>query len=643
MSKLPITHLTLYKHGVGFFQRSARIQAEQVKLLFRASEMNDILKSLTVIDSGKGKVLGIDYATPQTREELLEGCSINLGPGRSLRDMLADLRGRHVALWLKANEGVRGLLLGMDELPDRQPAGTALVSILLEESSVVRTVELHEIQGVELLDEQSANDLKFFLQTALTQEEYRQVTLRLTPGEHNLTVSYIAPAPTWRVSYRLVSAGEGEKASTLLQGWGIFDNRLEEDLEKISLSLVAGRPISFIYDLYTPFMPDRPVIEEEDRSIPGPVEFESQSLEAPLGFSEGMPSRSYAPSTPAPMMARRAAMKTEDLVASTAVETSSKSLGELFEYRINTPVSVGRGQSAMAPVVSALLTKKKDLLYNGSKLDQHPVATLRLRNTSGLTLERGPVTVLEDGEYVGEAILPFTPADGEIVVPYAVELGAKINEYSGTRYETHTLRLHGAMLYIEQWEILWRDYRAANTTNHPLTVLIEHPRHTEYELFESQKEAEKTAQYFRFTVQIPAQGEEILHVQERRQVSRKEELKKQSYEQLRRFVRQGLIKPEVFEEAAKILQLWEEIENQQRRLTALGAEREAVYRQQKQIQSNMGSLGKEGKEGALRARYVDELDASEAMLKRIGADETSVHDQIAALEEKVAQQVKSLE
>ena len=205
MPNLPITHLTLYKHGVGFFQRSAKINTEQVKLLFRAAEMNDILKSLTVIDTGKGKVLGVDYATPQTRDELLEGCSINLDERRSLRDLLTSLRGRRVTLWLK-NEKVRGLMLGMDELPERQAIGTALVSLLLEESSVVSSLELQTISGVELMDEQSANDLRFFLQTALTQEEFRQVTIRLTPGDHDLTVSYIAPAPTWRVSYRLVSS-----------------------------------------------------------------------------------------------------------------------------------------------------------------------------------------------------------------------------------------------------------------------------------------------------------------------------------------------------------------------------------------------------------------------------------------------------
>ena len=88
MTNLPITHMTLYKHGVGFFERRAELSGEQVELSFCVQEMNDILKSLTAIDWGAGQVLGVDYATPQGREERLAGCSIRLGDDRSLRDLL---------------------------------------------------------------------------------------------------------------------------------------------------------------------------------------------------------------------------------------------------------------------------------------------------------------------------------------------------------------------------------------------------------------------------------------------------------------------------------------------------------------------------------------------------------------------------
>jgi len=244
MVNLPITHMTLYKHGVGFFERRGNVQGEKVDLSFRVEEMNDILKSLTAIDWGGGKVLGIDYATPKSREEQLAGCSVNLADTRSLRDLLIGLRGRRIRLQLDQAERLTGTLLGLDEPAERQPMETSLVSLLLDATDQVHVTDLGRVQGVEILDDRGVADLRFFLQTELSQDEYRSVTIRLTPGEHDLSVSYIAPAPTWRISYRLVLDPDDEDGpQALLLGWGIFDNQLEEDLEDISLSLVAGMPI----------------------------------------------------------------------------------------------------------------------------------------------------------------------------------------------------------------------------------------------------------------------------------------------------------------------------------------------------------------------------------------------------------------
>ncbi|MDF1512700.1 MAG: hypothetical protein P1S60_02705, partial [Anaerolineae bacterium] len=275
MDSLPITHMTLYKHGVGFFERRAAVSGEQIKLSFRVSEMNDILKSLTAIDRGGGKVLGIDYATPQSREERLAGCSIRLNDKRSLRDLLIGLRGRRVVITTDNANQFTGLLLGLDEASEKHPLTSGLVSLLMDDEDVVRTLRIDQVNSVKIQDNTGASDLRFFLETSLNQEQYRSVTIRLDKGEHDLSVSYIAPAPTWRVSYRMVIETDEATSKTrlLLLGWGIFDNRLDEDLKDISLSLVAGMPISFVYDLYTPFTPERPVIKEENRVAAGPVEF----------------------------------------------------------------------------------------------------------------------------------------------------------------------------------------------------------------------------------------------------------------------------------------------------------------------------------------------------------------------------------
>jgi hypothetical protein len=640
MTNIPITRVTLYKHGVGFFERRATVSGEKVELSFRVEEMNDVLKSLTVIDWSGGQVQGIDYATPQSDEERLAGCSIRLGDGRSLRDLLVRLRGRRVRLILDQGEETSGTLLGLDELPDRQQVSASLVSLLLDDSERVQTFTLERVEGLDILDERGAGDLRFFLQTALTQEDYRQLTIRLTPGEHDLSAAYIAPAPTWRVSYRLVTEGSEKGPSALLQGWGVFDNRLDEDLEGISLSLVAGMPISFVYDLYEPFTPERPIVEEEARVAAAPVEFAgADRMARAAAVMEPHVEMAFRP---AATRAERRAISREALQEAAPVATEGEELGELFQYVIGTPVTVRRGHSAMVPIVSSELSYRKELLYNGSKVPVHPVATLFLRNETGLTLERGPVTVIDGGTYVGEAVLPFTASGGEVVVPYAVELGVKIREESGSGRQVRGLDIRQAYLHVEEWGVRWREYQLRNSTKQAVTVLVEHPRTAHYDLYDTAKPKERTDEYLRFDVEVLAHAEAKLRVQERRLLSRREELQRQSYEGLQRYLQQGLLDRDAYDKVAELMGLWERIADDENRLQETGQERKKVYKAQQQIQGNMGALSATGREGALRTRYVEQLEATMDQLRLLDQLEADLKAEIERLKETVEERIEAL-
>ncbi len=641
MSTLPITRMTLYKHGVGFFERRASLTGEEASLSFRVEEMNDILKSLTAIDWGEGQVLGIDYATPQSREERLEGCSVRLRDKRNLRDLLGGLRGRRVSLQLDQGETAVGTLLGLDELPDRQPIGDSLVSLLQDEVEQVQNFPLSRVQSVDILDERGAADLRFFLQLAQTQEDYRQVTVRLTPGEHDLSVSYIAPAPTWRVSYRLVAAPEADgQPQVLLLGWGIFDNRLEEELTEISLSLVAGMPISFVYDLYTPFMPERPFIEEESRVAPGPVDLVAGAAvfsRMPEAEPEMMQAMAAAPAEP---KKRERKMSATDIAESVSVSASGEAMGELFQYHITTPVSVGRGQSAMVPIVSTNLSYNKDLIYNSAKLAVHPIASLRLTNTTGLTLERGPATVIENGDYVGEAVLPFTAAGAEFIIPYAVELGMRVREQRGSRIELYGLSIQGDYLLFEEWDVRWHEYQLNNTTTKPMTILVEHPRTAHYDLFDTPKPAETTEESMRFAVDAPAKDETKLRVNTRTLHQRREEIRNQSYVNLSRYLQKGLIDQGTHDLIVEILKLVDKINDHNQRLSEIDKKRQKVYTAQRQIQDNMQALSTKGREGHVRNRYVDRLEATENSLSVLNKEEALLQQEIEQLEAEIEKKLK---
>ena len=131
MPALPIVKMTLYKHGVGFFTRYGEQPGETVALAFRTAEMNDLLKSLTVVAAG-GQVLGVDYQTPEDKAALLQRSSFRLSDDASLRDLLRDLRGRRVEITTTAGNH-SGIVVGVDLPGEREPMAAAVITLFLPE------------------------------------------------------------------------------------------------------------------------------------------------------------------------------------------------------------------------------------------------------------------------------------------------------------------------------------------------------------------------------------------------------------------------------------------------------------------------------------------------------------------------------
>ena len=391
------------------------------------------------------------------------------------------------------------------------------------------------------------------------------------------------------------------------------------------------------------------MVEEEARVAAAPVEF-AEALGVPEmpqslapGAGLGMAAMMKAPAPPpVPAYDARSAISREALERAAPVSTTGQALGELFQYGIGTPVTVQRGHSAMVPIVSSNLAYHKDLIYNGDKMPARPLATLRLKNDTGLVLERGPVTVIEGDEYVGEAVLPFTLTGGEVVVPYAVELGIKIREESGASREIRGLNVRGIYLHVEEWDVRWREYQLHSSASQPMTVLVEHLWTAQYELFDSPDPKERTGEHLRFTVEVPAHSETRLRVQERRLISRREELRQQSYQGLQAYVRRGLLDQATYDVLAELLRLWERIFADEKRLVEGEQERQRIYKAQQQIQGNMGALSTAGKEGTLRARYVEQLGTSEDQLKTLAQHESDVRAEIERLKGEIETRMKAL-
>src|SRR5258706_308956 len=167
-------------------------------------------------------------------------------------------------------ENLEGTILGLEK--KQKPAGdkgTVEVWVLnLISGGTIRSVELDQVSKLELEDPQLQEELGKAL-TALSQardQDKKPVTINFNgEGERHVRLGYVVETPIWKTSYRLGMGGakDPKKAKHSLQGWAVVENPKRNDWNDVQLSLVSGRPISFIQDLYQPLYVPRPVVKPE--------------------------------------------------------------------------------------------------------------------------------------------------------------------------------------------------------------------------------------------------------------------------------------------------------------------------------------------------------------------------------------------
>lgn len=658
-SALPVRRLTLYKHGVGLIERGGALEGDEAVLSLRSDALNDTLKSLLVVDGGGGQVLGLEYTTPRDRDIELQRYPLGDGDNHSLIDLLRGLRGWSVRL-TTSQDGVAtvqsGRVLGVEML---RPSLAGTYAVLRDaEANAVFYLPLQQLARIELLDERPSRDLQSFLDLIRAEETHCEVRIRLSPGAHDLEVSYLVPCPTWRVSYRLVveamdaaDAG-GQTSQLLLLGWGLFDNSLDEDLSDVSVTLTAGQPVSFIYDLAASRVPARTVVEDAAHIAAGPVEFDqalaaAPAQAAPMPVAAKMASPAVA-GGPAGGMARdmldvpARLRRARESLAQQEVVAAGSDLGEMFQYVVTTPVTVRRGDSALVPILNAPLRGRRELLFNQGKLPGHPVAALRFTNSTGLTLERGPVTVYVADAYSGEAVVPFVKEGGEVYVAYAVELGIRVSVETATTSEGAGIRITGALLEEKQALVMRTTYRLENTLADERSVTIEHPIWPNSELAGTPDPEARTAEYYRWSVPCLPRRATTFAVAERRYTWQSSALLDRSYEALREFLRRRWLDGPTLARIEGLLREREAIARNDERIARLQAERTELYEREEQVRKNMTALSAGGDEGRLRARAVSQLAACEDRLEAIEGEIKSLQQDSAGRRTSLDQQLAAL-
>jgi len=684
----------LFTSGVGYFQRSGNINGSAaIPLTFRTSSVDDILKSLILIDPA-GKVEPATYTSQEPVSRVLQSFGIDISQNLSMVDLLEQLRGAPVELTTKPPnpETITGQVLSVETRtvpiprqgesvetqtgpipePDGGIAREVRSQVNLLTDTGIRSILLSQVDSLKILDPKLADQLKSALAVLAANHDTQQKTVTLHFGagpERRVEVGYVTEAPIWKTSYRL-SIGGTEKP--FLQGWAMVDNPSDQDWNQVNLTLVSGQPISFIQDLYTPLYIPRPVVPPETQANPYPQLSEekvTQNAKESIaragseggypGMAGGYPGGGGLGGAAEAMRSARASRSPETPSAAPPAMTpptpnvfvlqksgvssaaTARKAGELFQYQIRTPVTIPRQQSAMIPIVTDAVKAQKLDVYNPDVDSENPENAVDLTNTTDLHLKAGPVTIFDGGSYAGDARMPDVEPGGTQLLTYAVDLGITgVRENQGPVSHMTTISIQHGLLKVTSKSEITTKYTLKSKLAADRVVYIEQPIKDGWDLVTPAKPDQKTRSLYRFRVPVPAESSTPFTVTEDRLNSQTIGLIDADVNLLLQYRSSKAASPAVQAALADLAQRKQHIAALSDQLAGQKGRIDTISTGQARIRQNMAQLDKNSD---LYKRYVTELNDQETQIQAIQAEIDRLQKTLAAAQADYSAAVDKLD
>lgn len=657
---LPIRKITLYRSGVASFERAGSVTGDGVaSLRFRTEQVNDILKSLVVLDLSGGSIDGVNYASQEPLAKRLSSFGIDISDSPTLQQILARLRGSRLAVQT-ADKTVTGTILGGETRPEAVGDATQLVNVpyvtLITEQGIV-AVNLNTARGIKLEDDKLNAELMKALAAVAEYREDRTKTVDIRfsgVGTRNVQTTYVHEAPVWKTSYRLVLPDAKEDAKQdkpLMQGWAIVENTTDNDWNNVELSLVSGRPASFQMNLYDPIFTTRPMVAVPvPQTLVGQVYDEASETEFGRRVAVGaapdaraMRLKSAKPAAPSAQMpggprGEAAALAETDFAANVfdaagttglnmyaaaaniASAAAGVQTGEVFFFRLSRPVTIERQRSAMLPIVSQTIEGRRVSIIGVNDAGPNPMRGVQMTNDTGLQLIAGPVSIFDGDAYAGDAQMGDTSKGDKRLLSYSVDQDVLFTRENAISQQITRMRIVNGLL---ESSVVWRDTAKITIENKdedkPRTIIAEIPKVPGAELKDGAKPIETNANLYRFEVAVsPKSKAELVATQERVESS-SAYLMNYSLDQLMYYRTGGAkLSDAVLNAFRKAQELQAAINTANQTVAELDAQRSEITRDQDRIRQNMGSIDRNS-------------DYYNRLLKKLSDQETQVEQLDAQL------------
>ncbi len=619
---LALRRVMLSTGGVGYFEYAADVDGNTtLGLDIPLEQVDDVLKSLIVFDTAGG-VGGIELPGRDTARAAFGDVPFGPDALATPLDFLNSLQG--VRMQVAGPQPMEGALMRAEAT--HEPASLRMAPRAIDRTRLtlltdtgLRQFVLEDAEAVQVADPGLRARIARAV-AALRHEagqDSRHLTIRANgQGHRTICVGYVAAAPLWKATYRLVLPA-GEAAKARVQAWAVLENASGADWNGVALTLQYGNPVTFHQAIYRSYFVERPEVPIEvlGRLLP---DVDTRAHDEVVNQAKS------PPPAPAPMVARpslaRGLPAPSPVMAPPSEPTVAVEGTEQTEYAVASPVTLAAGHSASVPLLDREMPAGRvDLLAEGKP---HPLAAVRITNDTGLSLPAGVLalydTASDAAPYAGDAQLGGLPNGERRLLSFAEDLRTSAEWRRAESVSVSSLTAARGVIHLEQRNRTNVRVTLTGPARESRHVLVELPKATGVTLTpeDGRKPDEETATAWRLAVDL-APGEVKTAAVNLDRVTRQQiALASDSGALARVLGLQGLT-PEARTALERVAALRGAESAREAERGRVQAQIAAVEKDEARLRDNLGAVANGD---ALRGRLTRQLDADETRIAALTAE-----------------------
>ncbi len=485
--ELPLRRVVVYRNGVGYFERSGQVDGDRVSFKMRQRMVGDFLATLAIVERGGSSLKAASFPLEVDKND----------------PVAQDPRfGRMLEAWNHPGE--------MPKAPD--PSSERLRRVQLSLDGKEHDLAIGYVAATPLwrpsyrvVVGKGGADLQVWgIVQNLSGEDWKDVQLTLVAGAPIAFESTLGEAVT---PARPVITDTGEiiaqvpvGMTTLGQQPGGAVERYAPEEEKAPMApsaeaapADAGEGYGYELDEASATRGDK----ADAKKGAGGGRLAGSS--APKPSKSARPMNMPAPAPPPASRAvpreaaRRAAMdelQQQGLSAPRRVSAlAAVAVGSgTTRYKIPGEVTVPNESATMVLLVSRKVPGESVFLFAPDAgvpdSSAHPFRVVRFENATTGLLERGPIAVFGEGQFLGQGMLDPLPPKGKATVPFALDRSIAItSERQSTEQGARLFRIEAGALYIERDSVTKTTYKVASGSDETSKLIVRHPRMSSARLF----------------------------------------------------------------------------------------------------------------------------------------------------------------